>query len=220
MTKRMSLNPSEFEKTEWVREPLNTSSKRDMNKLKDLTLDEIIETYVAPPNDDAYFEFRSPPMMWFQAAKGYPKSHLFIKTFSLVSSDTALRGYYNSRCAVSEIGDDPHYPPITADVVSTYINSRPKFSITKMAPLKGRQYWNAWDKSILVRFRGLASEDYGITATMLWLVYSVKAMLTSEQGARYVADLSKLVVDEWDDWLNCEAAKMAEFEQFLRSFTH
>lgn len=220
MTDKVSMKPSDCADDGWARSVLNTTSKREVNKLKDFSLDEITEMYVAPSNDDAYFDFRSPPMMWFEAAKNYSKPHLFLKTFSLISTDAVLRKYYKLRLDISKTGGDPRYPSVLAEVVALYLNSRPKFSITKMTSFKDRLRWNAWDKSILRGFRGHASDDYGITATTLWIVYSAKAMLTSEQGSRYAADLSKMVVEEWDDWLTCEAAKMGEFERFLRSFTH
>ena len=213
--KKVSIRPSDA-----TYQPLDTSSKREMSSLKDMGIDELTATYMAPPNDDAYFKFRSPPVAWFEASKEYSKPHLFVKTFSLVSSDQELRNYCENRSYISKVGGDIRLPSTIRDTVALFLNSRPKFSISRMTSVRKFINWNAWDKSILMGFSSMANDDYCITATTLWLVYSVKAMLTSERQPGYVLDLSKNLVEEWDKWLNWEVVKIGEFKEILDTITH
>lgn len=214
----ISLKPSDASGGE--PQPLDTTKKREVSKLRDLSLDEITSSFISPPNDDAYFVFRNPPSTWFEASKDYSKPHLFIKAFSLVSTDKRLQEYGSLRKAISVSGGDINLPDTVSGLVATFLNDRPLFHITRMSRFKKFLNWNAWDKSILRGFHSHASDDYGITATTLWLVYSVKAMLTSERQSMYVTSLSKRVVSEWDRWLEYEVDEMGKFQKILATITH
>lgn len=215
MGKNVSIKPSDA-----ISGPvnLNTSDKREMQRIGELSIDEVSVSFLAPPNDDGYFNFRTPPSDWVMAAELFPEPHLFLHTFCLMSSDKSLRQYCDARDKLLALARDSATEPPVRSMLTAWLSHRPDFSPDRMQ--KGRTtrvQWNGWSKEIVRAFYKISRKDYGLTATRLWLVFSSKSMLTSEKGVGQLDDLRKNLVEKWDSWL---AEEVQDFGSILASLTH
>lgn len=212
--KHASLRSEDFEGDPPYRSKEGAVEKR---KIASLTLDEFTDGYEAPPNHDHYFDFRSPPDDWLAETKKHSSPHLFKHAYCLASRDMDLREYKGLRDKLEKLGEDPKVPEPIQDAITVWLSKRPTFTLSRTTTDKKKHHWNAWDAETHKSFVSLASRDYGMPAVVLFLVFSIKSMLTSELASPRAKKLDERVVKEWEHWL---ALEVVDFEAFLASFTH
>jgi len=181
--------------------------------LAELSVDEV-EQIKAPANDDAFFNFRSPPNDWVLAIRDFSKPHLFKHANALAHAD--LDEYLKSKARVAKLTEDEKVASPIQDALTSWYCGRPKFPLARVDRRKSFFQWNAWDKETHRSLVGLAREC-GVSAATLFLVYSIKSMATSQKVSPHVEKLVKRVVEEWDRWLGQE---IEDFSELLATFTH
>lgn len=213
--KSVSIRPSEFSAK------LDVSAKSSQERISGISIDRFTSLYIPPPNDDGYFDFRSPPLAWSISSELFSEPHLFMHAFCLASHDEKLRIYYEVRGDALKLCQSVDTKKAISDLLSGWIFNRPKFTINRLPINKGvRVQWNAWSKEIRNKFGGLSRRDYGLPATTLWMVFSSKSMLTSEDyDNQQLRDLRKNLVEKWDEWLSEEVGSFSEILASLRTST-
>lgn len=215
MTKKkngVSVRPSDFTA---VPQPLNTRDSKALNKIGLMSIDDVEASFFAPPNDDAYFNFRSPPLAWSSAAKLFSPPHLFLHSLCTMSSDTELELYCQSRAGIDNLINNESTVKPVRDMLLAWLSRPPEFKVTMLALDKGRKVqWNAWDKTIQRAFVGRSNVSYGIPAVSMWFVYSTKSMSTSSRGVTLLGDLQENLVAEWGRWLKKVNKEIGEIFSF------
>jgi len=170
----------------------------------------------APANDDAYFNFRSPPNDWVLAIRPFSRPHLFKHAVCLAKADERLVSYINNKAKVADLTEDRAVASPIQDALTSWLLGRPAFALTRVDRRRSFYQWNAWDKEThraLITTAG----NCGVSAALLFLVYSIKSMATSSLTSPHIEKLLKRVVAEWDKWLGQEKD---DFEEILATFTH
>ena len=190
----------------------------EQRKIARLTQDEVKHGYLAPPNEDAYFSHRSPPEAWEASASLYSMAHIFLQTTCLVVYDGKLDETQDTRKRLMAIQKSRSTPPALRKMIRTTLANRPVFAVTRLVLRKGaRSQCNAWDKKLLRQFAGTAKK-YNIPATVLWLVYSSKAMLTSKLADADTDELAEKLVAEWNKWLDDEHKELLEMYEIAKPY--
>lgn len=201
--KRASLRTRDFEGSD----PSNPS-------VAEQSIDLFTTREKAPPNDDSYFNFRSPPTDWAFAVKPFSPPHLFRHAVRLAEEE--LKSYRGDKKKVACLTEDTAIASPIQDAITSWLSGRPVFAITRADRRKSFYQWNAWDKETHRALISLAGEC-GVSAAVLFLVYSIKSMATSHVVSPHVEKLIKRVVVEWDRWLGQEKD---DFGELLATFTH
>lgn len=183
---------------------VDVTSIKELRKIAGMTLGDVAIAYEAPPNDDAFFDFRSPPQAWETAFTKHSNPHVFLQALSLAITDTKGTEYRDLRGRLIKIIDNRKLPKQIRDMARMFLYSRPKFAITRLTIHTGvRVAINAWDKWGLRKFREVA-RDYEISMTKLLVVFSGKSLTTSKRDDPNVDDLKEDLLEEWDRWLDKE----------------
>lgn len=216
MGKNADLNASKFEGDD-PRNSQRNKDRQERRKISKLTLDEFTDGYEAPPNDDAYFDFRSPPDDWLSEASKHSSPHLFKHSYCLAEQDKNLDDYKKLRNRLEGLAENPNVPEPIQDAITTWLAKRPIFALDRVSTSKGKHHWNAWDKPTHRQFVGLSSKRYHMPASVIWVIFSIKSMATSKLASVRTKKLLKRVVEEWDRWLGQE---VDDFRDFLATLTH
>lgn len=197
MARKAGLQASEF--TDGV-----GFSIKELRKIAGMTLGDVAFAYEAPPNDDAFFDFRSPPQAWEAAFAKHSNPHVFIHSLSLALTDAKGNEYRDLRGRLKKIIDNRKLSKELRDMARMFLYSRPKFAITRLTLHAGTKvYINAWSKWGMKKFREVA-KDYEISTTILLKVFSAKSMTTSLQDDPNIDDLREDLLEEWERWLDKE----------------
>ena len=188
----------------------------DWNDPVNQTIDGFTLGEKAPPNDDAYFNFRSPPNDWVLAIRGFSRPHLFKHAVCLAKADEELASYIDNKAKVADLTEDRAIASPIQDALTSWLLGRPTFTLARVDRRKSFYQWNAWDKET---HRDLTSTagGCGVSAAILFLIFSIKSMATSSPTSPHIEKLLKRVVAEWDKWLEQEKD---DFEEILATFTH
>lgn len=197
MSKSISLRPSEA-----IAEPrfINTASKRELDNISTMTLDNLIKEAVVPVYDrDADLDMRGVPSAWLACVKKTSKRHLALHALCLASADRRLQQLSLVKQKAQEICDT------TGDERGlVWLSNRPPFYINSLAIERRRVRINCWNPEIKLALSGLADE-YGITERSIILVYSCKSLLNSDVGILgWRSLLQRDILDIWDKWVSAE----------------
>jgi len=175
-----------------------------------------VENIEAPANDDAYFNFRSPPNDWVLAVRGVSRPHLFKHAVCIAQVDDKLREYINNKVLVARLSEDEKVPSPIQDAITSWLLGRPTFYLARVDRRRSFYQWNAWDKDTHRALMEMAREC-GVSAALLFIIYSTKSLATRAVVSPHVEKLLKKVVSEWDRWL-CQENE--DFSEILATFTH
>jgi len=182
----------------------NGFNLKEVKKVAEMALGDVALAYEAPPNDDAFFKFRSPPQAWEAAFTKHSNPHVFLHALSLAITDAKGGEYRDLRSRLKKIIDNRKLPKQIRTMARMFLYSRPKFSITRLTLHTGIKISiNAWDKWGLRKFREVA-RDYEISMTTLFEIFSTKAMTTSKRDDPNIDDLKEDLLEEWERWLDKE----------------
>jgi len=188
---------------------------KELKKIAGMGLGDVALSYKAPPNDDAFIDFRSPPQAWEAAFTKHSNPHVLLHTLSLALTDAKGIEYRDLRGRLKKIISNRKLPKEIRNMARMFLYSRPKFAITRLTLHTGiKIFVNAWNKWGLKEFRKVA-RDYDISIAKLIVVYSSKSMTTSKQDDPNVDDLKEDLLEEWEHWLGKEIKAFKEAVEAL-----
>lgn len=185
----ISIRPSDFD---W-QEDLSIRGWTDLVGLSEITFKEFVGQYRSPTlttNDRLHM--KCVPDVWYRCAKTFPKSHLFVYTFSYMAKDPLAKEFLRVRTEAykkcGEQGDE-------ASLI--WLNSRAKYVIS-MISTKKEVMFPAWDEEKKSWFTS-SVEDYCLSARILFIVYSCRVMLDSGFD---LGNWRPLIEAEWASFKN------------------
>ena len=191
---------------------------RERQKIAHLTLDEFTDGYIAPPNEDDYFRFRSPADAWWLSFQMFSHAHLFQHSLCLAENDEQLGEYAEYRGTAKKICHSRETPEGVRELLRAWLSKTPRFAIDTLTRNTSKALFtcNGWDKRTIKALAHLA-DIVGTPATTLFFVFSSKSMATSGLADANTDDLVEEVVAEWDKWLEKQNLKIGGI---LATFTH
>lgn len=190
---------------DWNEPDVHNSEER--RKIAGLTLDEFTDGYIAPPNEDDYFKFRSPADAWWQSFQLFSRAHLFQHTVCLAEQDWLLGKYIECRLQANKLTGDRGTPKPIRELLRAWLSKTPRFAIDTLTRNTSKPQFscNGWDKRTIQALAYLG-EQSGLPATTLFFVFSSKSMATSGLADASTDDLAEEIVGEWERWLKKSAA--------------
>jgi len=181
-------------------------NSKERRKIASLTLDEFTDGYIAPPNDEDYFRFRSPTDAWWQSFQLFSQAHLFQHSVCLAEQDWLLGKYMECRQQANKLTGDRTAPKYIRELLRAWLSKTPRFAIDTLTRNTSKPLFgcNGWDKRTIKALAYLG-EQSGVSATTLFFIFSSKSMATSGLADANTDDLVEEIVGEWERWLKKSA---------------
>jgi len=179
-----------------------------MSGIAKMSLDEFITTYQSPPKDpEGYFHLHGMPPAWCRAVARVPENHLFLYSYVLMTTDANLKKWADVREEAEQVcedlGDEPGI---------VWLDVRPPYELQMVSPRRNERKFPAWSENIRKAVVKLATVRYRMRARRLFLVYSCKALLTSElYGTTGFREILENESQSFDRWVATETGKISQF---------